>query len=241
MVGGAIAHPAATSEPKALPPPSPPSDSASPLSPRLEDVVERMRKLERISQPQMVLIGVSTGGPNALAEVLPQLPPDLNVPVFVVQHMPAMFTQPLAESLAAKCRLAVKEAVHGEFAQPNVVYIAPGGKQMRIGAAPGGQILVQITEDPPENNCRPSVDYLFRSSAHAFPGQALAVIMTGMGNDGTLGLKLLKRHSCFSIVQSEETCVVFGMPKSAIEAGLADVILPLAAIGPRITAAVKGN
>jgi two-component system chemotaxis response regulator CheB len=100
---------------------------------------------------------------------------------------------------------------------------------------------VQITDDPPENNCRPAVDYLFRSAANQLPGRAMAVVLTGMGNDGTLGLRLLRRHGCFSIAQDEATSVVFGMPKSAIEAGVVDAVLPIDAIAGRILSTVKGR
>jgi two-component system chemotaxis response regulator CheB len=189
----------------------------------------------------MVLIGVSTGGPAALGRVLPLLPATLNAPVLVVQHMPPVFTQSLAESLGAKCALRVKEAAQGDILAPNNIYIAPGGKQMRIQSLPGGSKAVQITDDPPENNCRPSVDYLFRSAASNFPGRSMAVIMTGMGNDGTLGLRLLKRHGCFVIAQDEASSVVFGMPKAAIEAGVTDVTIPLDSIAARIVAAVRGG
>ena len=98
-----------------------------------------------------------------------------------------------------------------------------------------------MTDDPPENNCRPAVDYLFRSAAKHLPGRVMAVILTGMGSDGTLGLRLLKRHGCFVIAQDEASCVVYGMPKAAVEAGVADVILPLDAIAARITATVQGG
>jgi two-component system, chemotaxis family, protein-glutamate methylesterase/glutaminase len=186
------------------------------------------------------LIGISTGGPNALSKMLPRLSNNLGVPVFIVQHMPPLFTQSLADSLNERCSLTVKEAEHGETARPNVAYIAPGGKHMKIIPGLSGQIQIEITNDPPENNCRPAVDTLFRSAAHGFPGRACAVIMTGMGNDGTLGLRLLKRHGCQTIAQDEASCVVFGMPKEAIEAGIIDVVSPLDLIAEEITKAVKG-
>jgi two-component system chemotaxis response regulator CheB len=112
---------------------------------------------------------------------------------------------------------------------------------MRLGTGTENQPVLEMTDDPPENNCRPAVDYLFRSAAHHFPGRAMAVILTGMGNDGTLGLRLLKRHGCFVIAQDEPSCVVYGMPKAAVDAGVTDVVLPLASIAGRITAAVKGG
>jgi two-component system chemotaxis response regulator CheB len=205
----------------------------------LGQVSETMMRVAGATKPEMVLIGVSTGGPNALAQLLPVIPGTIGVPVLVVQHMPPVFTQSLAESLSAKCALRVREACHNERVEPNTVYIAPGGKQMRLTAADGLK-MIDITDDPPENNCKPAVDYLFRSVAHRFPGRAMAVILTGMGNDGTLGLRLLKRHGCYVIAQDEATSVVFGMPKSAIEAGVVDAVLPMEQIASRIIASVRG-
>ena len=191
-------------------------------------------------RPELVLIGVSTGGPNALTTVIPALPANLGVPVLIVQHMPPLFTHTLAESLDKKSALHVKEAEHGEMALPNTVYIAPGGKQMKVEAGQGGNPFIQITDDPSENNCKPSADTLFRSASQHFPGRVCAVIMTGMGSDGTLGLRLIKRHPARVIAQDEASCVVFGMPKEAIAAGVVDVIIPLDAIAGEIRKTVQG-
>ena len=218
-------------------PPSAPKPAAAALA----GIAGRMSRLATHPRPELVLIGVSTGGPNALARLLPQLPKDLGVPILIVQHMPPMFTQSLAESLAAKCAIRVREATQGDVLAANTAYIAPGGRQMRVAAGPAHSRVVQITDDPPENNCRPAVDYLFRSVATHFAGQAMAVILTGMGNDGTLGLRLLKRQGCFVIAQDEASCVVYGMPKSAVEAGVTDVILPLESIAARIAATVRAG
>jgi two-component system chemotaxis response regulator CheB len=159
----------------------------------------------------------------------------------VVQHMPPLFTQALAESLTSKCSLRVREASDGEKLEAGTVLIAPGGKHLRLVAGRDGSVRAQTAEDPPENNCRPAVDYLFRSVANNLPGRAMAVILTGMGNDGTLGLRLLRRAGCFTIAQDESTSVVFGMPKSAIEAGLVDTVLPIDAIPAKILATVRGR
>jgi two-component system chemotaxis response regulator CheB len=225
-------------------------DSPRPMPPKPAPPAGKTMGTERVSKapapaaplmkPEMVLIGVSTGGPNALAQVLPQIPGSIGVPLLVVQHMPPVFTQSLAESLSAKCSLRVREASHGERAEPNTVYIAPGGKQMRLAASAAGIKTIEVTDDPPENNCKPAVDYLFRSAANRFPGRSMAVILTGMGSDGTLGLRLLKRHGCYVIAQDEATSVVFGMPKAAIDAGVVDVVLPLDTIADRIVASVRG-
>ncbi len=203
-------------------------------------VVERMDRLAGKSRAEMILIGISTGGPNALSLMLPRLPGNLDVPVFIVQHMPPLFTRSLAESLNERCALKVKEAQDREIAHANTIYIAPGGKQMKLDCGPTGEIVIKITEDPPENNCKPSVDTLFRSAANHFPGKSSAVIMTGMGSDGTLGLRLLKRHGCRVIAQDEASCVVYGMPKEAVDAGVVDLIVPLEGIAAEIVRAVKG-
>ena len=219
--------------------PAGPRGAAKPAAP-LDDVSRRMKHLANRTKASLLLIGVSTGGPNALAVVLPQLPADLGVPVLIVQHMPPVFTQSLAASLNAKCAIRVKEAQDGELALPNVAYIAPGGKQMKLAGGPNGDKVIRITDDPPENNCRPAVDYLFRSVSLHFPGQAAAVIMTGMGSDGTLGLKLLKRSPCYVIAQDEASCVVFGMPKEAIAAGVVDVVVSVEKIADEIRQATRG-
>ena len=201
----------------------------------------RMQRLSQPARPEMVLIGVSTGGPVALGQLLPGIPGDIGVPILIVQHMPPIFTKSLAESLATRCAVGVREAAHGEIPRPGTVYIAPGGRQMRLGTGPENGPVIELTDDPPENNCRPAVDYLFRSVANRFPGRAAAVILTGMGSDGTLGLRLLRRHGCFVIAQDEESCVVYGMPKAAVEAGVTDVVLPLSSIAGRLVSIVRGG
>jgi two-component system chemotaxis response regulator CheB len=227
------------------PAPVPPNGHAKPTPPPraqpLPGVAGHLSPLAIPGKPELVLIGVSTGGPNALARLLPAIPSDIGVPLLIVQHMPPIFTQSLAESLATRCGIRVREALHGDKLEPNTAFIAPGGRQMRLAHGPETPLTLQITDDPPENNCRPAVDYLFRSVANHLPGRAMAVILTGMGSDGTLGLKLLKRHGCFVIAQDEASCVVYGMPRAAVEAGVADLVLPLEAIGGRIAAAVRGG
>ena len=214
---------------------------AQPEDANLDGIALRMQRLANPSKPEMVLIGVSTGGPVALAQLLPAIPRDIGVPILIVQHMPPIFTKSLADSLAAKCAVSVREAVNGESPEPNTVYIAPGGRQMRLVAGPENRPTLEMTDDPPENNCRPAVDYLFRSVANNFPGRAMAVILTGMGSDGTLGLRLLKRQGSFVIAQDEASCVIYGMPKAAVDAGVADAVVPLNAIAGRISAIVKGG
>jgi two-component system chemotaxis response regulator CheB len=189
--------------------------------------------------PPIVLIGVSTGGPAALSQLVPALSPKLPAPVFVVQHMPPLFTEALAQSLRAKSTIRVQEAKDGETAANGCVYLAPGGRQMKIAAGPAGAIVIRLTDDPPENNCKPAVDYLFRSAALQFPGRSIAAILTGMGTDGTQGLRQLKRGGCAAIAQDEGSCVVFGMPREAIQAGVVDTVLPLHQIAAAITRLVN--
>jgi len=188
----------------------------------------------RTERSQAVAIGISTGGPNALNVMLPKLPATLGVPIFLVQHMPPMFTNSLAKSLDAKCPLTVREAINGEVVAPNTVYVAPGGKQMKVASGVGLKKIIRITEDPPENNCRPSVDYLFRSVAREYGSKSTCVIMTGMGTDGKLGLSVTKAAGAVGIAQDEESCVVYGMPKAVVEAGLPDVVAPLERISAEI-------
>jgi len=193
---------------------------------------------------ELLAIGVSTGGPNALARLIPLLPADLGVPLLIVQHMPAVMTASLAESLDKKSALYVHEAVDGEEVLPNVAYVASGGRHMTVisGRATGGSSgkkRIQLTSDPPVNSCRPSVDVLFRSLAKAYSGKVLAVIMTGMGSDGMNGVLALKQRNCYCMVQSEETCVFYGMPRAVVEAGLSDEKVPLQNMACRIIELVR--
>ena len=201
------------------------------------------KKRLKTAKIEIVGIGVSTGGPKALSEMMPSIPPDLNVPILIVQHMPPIFTGSLAKSLDAKCNIEVREAVDGEVLQPNVALalIAPGGKQMKVVAgADGKSRIIRITDDPPVNSCKPSVDYLFKSIAQHFVGRAAGVIMTGMGSDGSAGLSLMKRNGSTIIAQDEISCVVYGMPKKAIDDGIVDIIAPLDKLAEEICNAVKG-
>jgi two-component system chemotaxis response regulator CheB len=184
-------------------------------------------------RPEVVALGISTGGPASLTQMLPRLPASLGVPVLIVQHMPPMFTKSLADDLNRRCALRVCEAGDGQPVSPNTVLIAPGGKQMKVERW-SGHITVHITDDPPENSCKPSVDYLFRSVSQVFGAKAVGVIMTGMGNDGTRGCREMKEQGAMIIAQDEATCVVFGMPKGPIEEGVADVIAPLDNIASEI-------
>lgn len=181
----------------------------------------------------IIVIGISTGGPAALAKLIPRLPADLPVPVVIVQHMPPLFTNNLAKTLDESSELKVYEAEPGQTLEPGSVYIAPGGKQLKISNS-GARRILRVTEDPPENNCRPSVDYLFRSVAELYGRNALGIIMTGMGNDGTAGCQELASRGARILLQDEQSCVVYGMPRAAAESGIPHECLSLDRIARRI-------
>ncbi|MFH2060705.1 MAG: chemotaxis response regulator protein-glutamate methylesterase [Pseudomonadota bacterium] len=211
--------------------------TSGPVSPKAAPVITRSPVLR--TKSEIVGIGISTGGPNALAKMIPMLPGNLKVPVLIVQHMPPMFTASLANSLNNKSDLEIREAKDGDILKPGIVLIAPGGKQMKILAgADGITRKIKITDDPPENSCKPSVDYLFRSIAQHYVGRSTGVIMTGMGSDGSKGLLQMKKNGSFVIAQNEETCTVYGMPKEPVESGIADVIAPLEKIADEIVKSV---
>lgn len=182
---------------------------------------------------KVVIIGTSTGGPAALKLVLPKLAKSLPVPVIVVQHMPAQYTRSLAMRLNEVCELEVSEAEDMARVAPGQAIIAAGGKQLKLERS-AGDLVLRVNDDPPENGVRPSVDYLIRTSASLLSGNALAVIMTGMGRDGLAGCQTLKQMGSYVFAQSRDDCVVYGMPKAVVEAKLADRELPLGKIGPAI-------
>jgi two-component system, chemotaxis family, protein-glutamate methylesterase/glutaminase len=189
---------------------------------------------------RVIVIAASTGGPKALETLLPDLVRRVDLPIMVVQHMPPKFTQSLAESLARLSGSAVAEARDGEAVCEKSVYIAPGGKHLLL-RSDQGRWLIGVNEQSPENGCRPSADVLFRSAAAAAQGGVLAIVLTGMGRDGTAGLGAIRRAGGLALVQDELTSVVWGMPGSAVEAGLADEVLPLGAIATAVEALVAPN
>lgn len=183
--------------------------------------------------PQVVAIGVSTGGPDALARVLLCLPADFPLPVIIAQHMPPMFTSLLAERLSSKSALPVRECVSGEPLAPGSVVIAPGDFHMVVSEQDGLPVL-KTHQGPKENFCRPSVDVLFRSIAQSYGARALAVVLTGMGQDGLKGCEALHRLGARIYVQDEASSVVWGMPGFVARAGLADKVLPIDQVGAEI-------
>ncbi|MDR3541386.1 MAG: chemotaxis response regulator protein-glutamate methylesterase [Desulfosporosinus sp.] len=187
---------------------------------------------------EIVAIGTSTGGPSALQAVLPTLPAGFPVPVLVAQHMPPGFTGPLAQRLNGLCPLNVREGIHGEVLKAGTVYVAPAGKQLQVQRK-AGQLSLHIGDEAPIPTLyHPSVDVMFLSLAKEVGKGTLGVVMTGMGNDGAKGMKELKRLEGFAIAEAEETCVVYGMPRSLVEAGLADRVVPLGEIGRTIVECV---
>jgi two-component system chemotaxis response regulator CheB len=186
---------------------------------------------------QALVIGCSTGGPDALAQVLPLLPADLPVPVLIVQHMPPLFTRLLAQRLDTSCKLTVREAVDGDAVVPGRILIAPGGKHL-IVRRHGTAVQAHLTEDPPENFCRPAVDVLFRSASSVYGDRLFAVVLTGMGRDGEKGAGVIRRAGGEVLVQDEVTSVVWGMPGAVAMSGQADKVAPLPRIGQEIAAAL---
>ena len=193
--------------------------------------------LLKMNAAQIVTIGISTGGPFSLQKVVPALPVDFPVPVAIVQHMPPQFTKSLADRLDSISRLEVCEAEDGMDLTRGKVYIAPGGLHMKFRRT-GGIPKVVISKDPGDTLHRPSVDVMFSSANEVFEGRVLAAVMTGMGHDGLDGARLIKESGGKIIAQDEETSVVYGMPKSIVDAELADAILPLDAIASALTTAL---
>src|SRR3989339_84757 len=183
----------------------------------------------------IVAVGVSTGGPEALARFIPSLPADFWLPIVMVQHMPAQFTRSLAESLSRKARLPVAEAQEGDAVLPGRILLAPGGTHLVVRRE-HGKLIAGLTADPPENSCRPAVDVLFRSVAAACGDSGvLAVVLTGMGSDGLAGVQALKKKKCYCITQSERSCVVYGMPRAIAEAGLSDESVDIDVMAVRVS------
>lgn len=185
-----------------------------------------LKKKKNILPYPVILIGTSTGGPRALHKVMDDLSSNINAPIFIVQHMPSTFTKSLAMRLDSISKFSVKEAEDGDIVKPGHAYLAPGGYQMGVSYS-DNQLRIKITNESPVNGHKPSVDYLFESFAEYNFSKVIAVIMTGMGYDGRDGMVKLNRQGAVTIAESEETCVVYGMPKAAVEANAVDVKAPL--------------
>ena len=212
---------AAQSRPRAVAPPPAPAVSAATTS------VNRTGDIARTTLtgglPRLCVIGISTGGPAALSEVIPALPSNLRVAIVIVQHMPAGFTAALAERLDASSRVRVREAQQGDRPMPGVVFIAPGDRHVEFDQ--GGMIV--LTDGPLVNGCRPAADVTMLSAAKVYARRCCAVVMTGMGKDGAAGALAIKRADGKTLAQDQATSVIYGMPKAALDAGAIDEVAPL--------------
>ncbi|MCA9190902.1 MAG: chemotaxis response regulator protein-glutamate methylesterase [Planctomycetales bacterium] len=209
-----------------------PATKIAPTATHVNEPRVSTKSLRSVSVRALCL-GISTGGPVALNTVIPSLPASLSFPIFLVQHMPPVFTKSLADQLDRNSKVTVVEAADGMMARDGWVYIAPGGKQMKVDFNMGG-LQIKITDDAPESNAKPSVDYLFRHLAPIVRDRLVAAVLTGMGADGTVGCREIKKHGGQIITQDAASCVVYGMPRSVAEAGLTDAVFPLSEIGTAI-------
>ena len=208
--------------------------ATAPAAPKLRSAPSRARSVSA------VVVGSSTGGPVALEAMLGSMTERLHVPMFIAQHMPPVFTGMLAERLDRRSVATVVEGTHGAIAEPGHVYLAPGGRHMTIGRA-NGRLVIQLNDDPLVNFCRPSVDVLFDSTASVLGANQLAVMLTGMGQDGLVGCTNLAAAGAEIIAQDEATSVVWGMPGCVAQAGLANLVIPINAIGSAVARRVALN
>ena len=198
------------------------------------------KRATRTHRPEILVIGASTGGPDALCTVLRDIPANFPVAIAIVQHMPPLFTKMFAERLDRTSPLTVREAVGGEELRPGTVWVAPGDHHLELRRE-GGVVKTHLSSAPPENYCRPAVDVLFRSAAGIYGGGVLACVLTGMGHDGGVGSKAIVAAGGSVIVQDERTSVVWGMPGTVATAGSAGAILPLDRIADALTQAARTN
>ncbi|PCJ11581.1 MAG: chemotaxis response regulator protein-glutamate methylesterase [Gammaproteobacteria bacterium] len=191
---------------------------------------------------KLIVVGISTGGPAALPVLFESLSTDINVPILIVQHLPPLFVDELVESLNRKVKFDVVVGKSYQELLPNTIYIAPGNTQMKLAKPPNANApIVMLTDDEPENFCKPSVDYMFRSVGEFFGNNILALIMTGMGRDGVLGLEELKKHHATIYAQDEESSVVYGMAMEAVKADVVDEIIPLSLMAKAIEERVHSD
>lgn len=183
---------------------------------------------------KVVAIGTSTGGPRALQEILTKIPAHFPSGILIVQHMPPGFTRSLAERLNSLCALEVKEAAQGDIVRPGLALIAPGDYHMRVERTAGQRVQVRISDDPLIGGHRPAVDPMFVSVAEVYRNQAVGVILTGMGHDGTIGMKAIKERGGYTVAEDQSTAIVYGMPRSAKESGTVDKMVPLTSVASTI-------
>src|SRR3990167_948692 len=195
--------------------------------------------LGRLSTEKLIFIGASTGGTEAIKEVLVHMPAD-SPAIVITQHMPPGFTTSFAARLNGLCQITVKEAVNGERILPGHAYIAPGGTQFHISRS-GANYVAVVDDGPPVNRHKPSVEVLFKSAATVVGRNAYGIMLTGMGNDGAAAMREMKDAGSYNYVQDEASCIVFGMPREAIAHGAADEVLPLTQIAPALVARLRGG
>ncbi len=218
--------------------------AATPVAASMAHKPQRPASIVRpqlMNKIDVLAIGTSTGGPNALATLLPELPKDLPVPVVIVQHMPPLFTRFLAERLDKQCAMRIQEGSAGEVLKPGVAWIAPGDFHMQVAKGEGKNFQLKLSQEPPENSCRPAVDVLFRSVAKIYGPNVLAVVLTGMGSDGVRGSEAIKAVGGQVLVQDEASSVVWGMPGQVAAAGWADAMFPLNEMAGEIERCVSVN
>jgi two-component system chemotaxis response regulator CheB len=204
-----------------------------PVAPQRKGPIPLPAGPERLSRVDVLLIGASTGGPQALTVLLPEIPADFPLPILIVQHMPPIFTRSLAERLTSISKIAVEEAVAGEIPRPGRAWLAPGDFHLVV-KKDDASIRIGTNQDPPANSCRPSADVLFRSAAEAYGPGVLAVVLTGMGRDGLEGCRAIRAQGGQVLAQDQATSVVWGMPGFVTQAGLAQRVLPLDQIGAEV-------
>ena len=199
-----------------------------------------IRPLPLMGKIDIVVMASSTGGPEILSRIFSLLPASLKIPILLVQHIPAAMTQYFAKSMDEKSELDIFQASHGDVVTPAKVYVAPGGQHMTVSRPDeGGRRRILLNSRPPVNSVRPSADVLFKSIARSYQGNVLAIVLTGMGEDGKKGVAAMKENSCICVSQKAETCVVYGMPRAVDEAGLSDESLDPLSITQKIVMAAQ--
>lgn len=226
-LGGASSQFSSAPQPRAATPPRPAAPAVT--------------RPQTYKQPKLIVVASSTGGPQALQQVIPPLAAGTNLPILIVQHMPATFTTILAEHLDQNVRQMCAEAEDGEPIMQDRIYIAPGGFHLKVATAGAGRTPVcRVDQTPPVNFCRPAADPLFQTASETFSGAVLGVVLTGMGHDGRDGSEHIVKAGGRIIAQDKTSSVVWGMPGAVANAGLADQVLPLADIAPAVLKAFQG-
>ena len=198
-------------------------------STRLKQKIDKVQKVRVIKKSKLksnvIVIGTSTGGPRTLKSILKEIPKGFSIPILIVQHLDPFFMKELSKSLNQVCDIEIKIPVNGEEILPGIAYLSPGGKHMKV-IQRNNKPCIKTFKGEPVNFCMPSVDVLFLSAAEVYKNQILGILLTGLGDDGAAGLEAIKKEGGKTIAESEETCVVFGMPKAAVKRGAANLVVP---------------